>query len=74
MINNSVQQKFSNPLQCFRMNYHVMLPTHKTGQTSDLVLANEFLNIIGNVTVEPVNTYQTTKLFLSKLNWLETLR
>ena len=66
MIENSVKQQLSNPLQCFGMNHHVMLPTHKTGHTSDLVLAVEFSNIIGNVTVEPVNTYQTIRLFHSE--------
>ena len=39
-----------------------MLPAHKSGHTLDLVLADEFLNVIENVTVEPVSTISNHKI------------
>ena len=43
------------------MKNHVMQPIYESGHSFDLVLANEISKIIGNLTVESVNTISDHK-------------
>ena len=51
-----------------------MLPTHKSSHTQDLVIANEFSNIIGNVTAEPVKTIIDNKIVSFKVKLCRNLK
>ena len=74
MNENSEPQNFSSTLQCFGRENHVMLTSHKSGETLGLVLVQEFSNLIGNITVEPMDIISDHNIVSFKVKLIRSLK